>query len=110
MCTIMERNEQVERYLWCIDSTIRQNYVLIKAAHLDVDDVYQNLAIRLIHAVERYRPGPRSMKNYIFKQLHYELLNCKSTRARYGLSAAPYDLRNAVVSLDDVERIHEVTA
>ena len=97
---IEERNKLVASYLWCIDSVIRQNYSLVQAAHLDKDDVYQNLALRLIQAVERYRPGSRSLKGYIFAQLKYELLNCKSARARYGFCSAPYDLRGAIVSLD----------
>lgn len=96
--SIEERNQLVLSYLWCIDSVIRQNYGLLRAAHLDRDDVYQSLAVRLIHAVERYRPGPQSLKGYIFMQLKYELLNCKSAKARYGFCEAPYDLRGAVVS------------
>lgn len=95
-----ERNTLVLSYLWCIDSVIRQNYSLVQAAHLDRDDVYQSLALRLIRAVEQYKPGARSLKGYIFTQLKYELLNCKSARCRYGFSSAPYDLRGAVVSLN----------
>ena len=98
--SVKERNDLVVAYLWCIDCVIRQNYSLVQAAHLDRDDVYQTLAIRLIRAVELYRPGPRSLKGYIFMQLRYELLNCKSSKARYGFRGAPYDLRGAVVSMD----------
>ena len=50
--TIPQRNSLVQEYLWCIDSVIKQNYSLLKAAHLDRDDVYQSLAMRLIRAVE----------------------------------------------------------
>lgn len=98
--SIEERNDLVVAYLWCIDSVIRQNYSVIQAAHLDRDDVYQTLAMRLMRAVELYRPGPKSLKSYIFMQLRYELLNCKSSKARYGFGAAPYDLRGVVVSLE----------
>ena len=97
---IEERNQLVMDYLWCIDTVIHQNYSLVQAAHLDRDDVYQSLALRLIRAVELYRPGSRSLKGYIFSQLKYELLNCKSAKVRYGFSAAPDDLRGAVVSMD----------
>ena len=38
--TIPQRNSLVQEYLWCIDSVIKQNYSLLKAAHLDRDDVY----------------------------------------------------------------------
>lgn len=98
--SIKERNQLVLAYLWCIDCVIRQNYSLVQAAHLDRDDVYQALAVRLIRAVELYRPGARSLKSYIFMQLKYELLNCKSARIRYGFGAAPYNLQGAVVSLE----------
>lgn len=98
--SVKERNDLVVSYLWCIDCVIRQNYSLIQAAHLDRDDVYQTLAIRLIRAVELYRLGTRSLKGYIFMQLKYELLNCKSAKTRYGFRGAPYDLRGAVVSID----------
>ena len=100
MMPVEERNALVLAYLWCIDSVIRQNCSLVQAAHLDRDDVYQSLALRLIRAVERYRPGARSLKGYIFSQLKYELLNCKSAQRRYGFSNAPYDLRGTVVSLE----------
>ena len=102
--SVEERNALVVSYLWCIDSVIRQNYSLIQVAHLERDDVYQTLAVRLIRAVELYKPGPRSLKGYIFMQLKYELLNCKSAKRRYGFSGAPYDLRGAVVSLDALDR------
>ena len=98
--SIEERNELVVSHIDCIDRVMRRNRLLIQAAHLDRDDVYQNLAIRLIHAVERYQPGPMSMKSYITMQLRYELLNCKSAKTMYGFHSAPYDLRNASVSLE----------
>ncbi len=103
--SIEERNKQVEEHLWCIDSVIHQNYCLVQAAHLDRDDVYQALALRLIRAVELYRPGARSLKGYIFMQLKFELLTCKSAKVRYGLCATPYDLRGAVMSLDALEEV-----
>ena len=102
--SVEERNKLVTSYLWCIDCVIRQNYSLVQAAHLVKDDVYQNLALRLIQAVERYRPGSRILKGYIFAQLKYELLTCKSARARYGFCSAPYDLRGAVVPLETLDR------
>ena len=101
ICTIEERNQIVEQYLWCIDTVIHQNYALIAGAHLDRQDVYQALAERLIRAVMRYDPAKgRSMKGYLFDQLEYELLTCGSPRAKYGLTKSPYGLRNAVVSIE----------
>ena len=98
--TLFQRNTIVEQYLWCIDRVIRQNWHLIEAAHLDREDVYQDLAIRLIRAVEGYDPQKGKLVQHIFAQLRYELRSCKSAQRRYGFKEAPYDLRGAVVSLD----------
>ena len=78
--SIAERNRIVEENLHWIGKIIQRNAALMRAAHLDYDDVYQDLAIRLIQ---------------------YEMLNCKDSRRRYGFTAAPRDLRGAVISLDD---------
>lgn len=101
--SISLRNEIVEAHLWCIDTVIRQNYALIEAAHLDRDDVYQNLAVRLIRAIAGYDEQKGVLRQHIFSQLEYELRSCKSAKARYGFTQAPYDLREVVVSIDAME-------
>ncbi len=101
--TVSQRNALVENYLWCIDSVIRQNKTLVIGAHLDREDVYQSLALRLIQTVKRYDPSKgRSLKGYIFDQLKYELLSCCSPQAKYGFRDAPYHLYDAVVSMDSL--------
>ena len=54
--TIAQRNALVEKYLWCIDTVIRKNRPLMRAAQLEYDDVYQQLALRLIKAVAGFDP------------------------------------------------------
>lgn len=104
--TIPQRNSLVQEYLWCIDSVIEQNYSLLKAAHLDRDDVYQSLALRLIRAVELYDPhmkNGRSLVNYIFMSLRYEMRDCSSAQAQYGFCGAPHYLPNAVIPISALE-------
>ena len=104
--TIPQRNSLVQEYLWCIDSVIEQNYSLFKAAHLDRDDVYQSLALRLIRAVELYDPhmkNGRSLVNYIFMSLRYEMRSCSSAQAQYGFCGAPHYLPNAVIPISALE-------
>lgn len=101
--TVQERNDLVEQYLWCIDTVIHQNRLLLELAHLDHDDVYQDLAMRLIRAVAGFDPQKGQLKQHIFCQLEYELLTCKSAWKRYGFTDAPYDLRGAVVSVEALE-------
>lgn len=90
----------MEEHLSCIDEVIRRNRALIRAAHLDRDDVYQELAIRLIRCVENFDPDKGQLKKYIKAQLQCELLNCKGSRQQYGLTHTPHDLRGAVISLN----------
>ena len=54
--TISQRNAIVENHLWCIKAVMKQNRALIRAAKLDTDDVYQQLALRLIRAVMSFDP------------------------------------------------------
>ena len=99
--TIKKRNRIVEEYLWCIDRVIRQNWHLIEAAHLDRDDVYQDLAIRLIRAVAGYDPKKGKLEQHILSQApHTNFSTGKSAQKRYGFKDAPYDLRGVVISLD----------
>ena len=71
------RNRIVEEHLHCINTVIWQNWSLIQAARLERDDVYQQLAIRLIRCVDTYDPSKGPLKKRIYAQLKYELLNCK---------------------------------
>lgn len=98
--SIAERNRIVEEHLPCIDKVIRRNRALMRAAHLDYDDVYQQLALRLIRAVAGFDPEKGTLEQHINAQLQYEILNCKGSRSRYGFTGAPYDLRGQVISLN----------
>ena len=98
--SLAERNRIVEENLYRIKNTIRRNRALMKAARLDYDDVYQQLAIRLIRCVEGFDPEKGELGQHINAQLQYELLNCKDSRTLYGFTGAPRDLRGAVISLD----------
>ena len=71
--TISQRNAIVEDHLWCIKAVMKQNRALIRAAKLDTDDVYQELALRLIRAVMSYDPAKEDLEKHIFSQLRAEL-------------------------------------
>lgn len=98
--SLAERNRIVEENLYRIKNTIRRNRALMKSARLDYDDVYQQLAIRLIRYVEGFDPEKGELGQHINAQLQYELLNCKDSRTLYGFTCAPRDLQGAVISLD----------
>lgn len=95
------RNLIVEQNLNLIDKVMRRNAALIYAAHMDWDDVYQQLALRLIRAVETFDPEKGELKAHLYSQLHYELLTCKNSYRQYGITGAPRDSRQCrVVSMD----------
>ena len=98
---LTQRNALVEKHLWCIDTVIRKNRPLMRAAQLEYDDVYQQLALRLIKAVAGFDPQKGTLQQHIFAQLKYELLNCKSACRLCGLTGAPKEYRKRdMVSLD----------
>lgn len=99
--TTQERNNLVETHLGAIWWTINKNRRLISAAGLDDEDVFQQLAVRMIRAVENYDPDKgKNLEQHIFAQLQYEVLSCKDAAKLYGMKGAPYGARNLTVSLD----------
>ena len=99
--TISQRNAIVENHLWCIKAVMKQNHALIRAAKLDTDDVYQQLALRLIKAVAGYDPEKGRLEQHIFAQLKYELLSCKSAYQLCGMTGAPHSFRKShIISID----------
>ena len=75
--SVAQRNAIVVEHLWCINAVIRQNRALMRTAGLDYDDVYQQLAIRLIRAVAGFDPDKGKLEQHIFAQLS---LNCSTVR------------------------------
>lgn len=101
--TIAQRNAIVEEHLPCILSVMRRNRELIRAARLEWEDVYQQLALRLIRAVDSFDPTKGTLRQHIYAQLRFELLSCKTLHRLYGLTAAPPSLRQgAFVSYEAI--------
>lgn len=99
--TPQERNALVEAHLGCIWWTINKNRTLIRATGLDDEDVFQQLAIRMIRAVENFDPEKgKDLEQHIFAQLQYEVLSCKDAAKLYGLKGTPYGARDLTVSLE----------
>ena len=99
--SIAQRNAIVEANLWCIDSVIRQNRPLMSAARLEYDDVYQQLALRLIKPEAGYDPEKGRLEQHIFAQLKYELLSCRSAYRLCGMTGTPHSFRKShIISID----------
>lgn len=90
--TISQRNAIVENHLWCVKTVMKQNRAIIRAAKLDTDDVYQQLALRLIRAVMSYDPEKSNLEQHIFAQLRMEL---QKTAHSSVISLDAYRMRDA---------------
>lgn len=102
--SIAQRNSLVDKHLWCIDYVIGKNHYIYKAAKMEYDDVYQQLAIRLIKAVAGYNPSKSTLTRHILAQLKYELLNLKNARDICGITNVPSNFdRNNVISMSDFD-------
>ena len=71
--SVAERNRIVEEQLCCIDKVLHRYRNLLQAARLEHDDLYQDLAIRLILAVDSYHTEVGPLRTYLMGQLEQEL-------------------------------------
>ena len=78
--TVAERNRIVEEQIDCIDKVLYRHRHLLLAARLEYEDLYQDLAIRLILAVDSYHPEAGPLRPYLCDQLREELLAHREIR------------------------------
>lgn len=100
--SIAQRNAIVEANLCKIEKIMREKATLIQKARLDEDDVFQQMVLRLIHAVETYDPDRGDLDTHITAQLRYELLEMRKpgglmdrasvTEILRGRKVIPFDL------------------
>ena len=101
--SIATRNAIVEAHLHCIDEVIYRNRMLIRAARMDRDDVYQQLALRLIRAVETFDPEKGTLEQHIYAQLQYEFLNCKRLCRLHGITGLTQNYRGCeIISFESI--------
>ena len=109
------RKTQTGEAYACVRATaymprIEKNRALIEAAHLDRDDVFQDLSIRLIRAVGSYDPDKGTLKQHIFSQLRYELRSCAAPCRPTGITDAPRDFRKSgIASLEACASVEYAT-
>lgn len=104
--TVEQRNEifmELERPIWCV---INQNRHVLTALHADLDDVYQDLALCAIRAIDRYDPSrsTASVKTFAMKNVEAHIKRSFAYFRCRGLGgAAARDLESGVVtSLDSM--------
>jgi len=98
--TVEQRNKifmELERSIWCV---INKNRRILTALHADLDDVYQDLALCAIRAIDRYNPNKSTASVETFAMRNVEAHIKKSFayfRCRGLSGAAARNLESGVV-------------
>lgn len=70
-----------------IRAVIRKNYQKLRAVHTDFDDLYQELALCVLQAIDRYQPeGPASLKTFVSRNAEFRVKHWIAKSTMHGLS------------------------
>ena len=101
----MRRNMIFEANKKKIDRIIRRNAPLLIALRLEPEDVYQELAIAALQAIESFDPmRSESLEAHIWMQLQYAILTIKRRYKHHGITAMerPYPVMLSVELAEDL--------
>ncbi len=100
----IERNDIFMDNVGMIRRVMRRNWALICAMRLDWDDVYQELAMAALNAIETFDPArSECIQAHIWMKLQYAVLTIKRQHRPCGLTGLGNQQRPVVVSLDQSE-------
>lgn len=86
-----ERDKVFEEHQYIIRACIKRNLPLIKALYLEIEDVAQDLSLRMLNAIERYdssRERCSSLSTFLYSELQYEILNMSRRHRPAGIAGA----------------------
>ena len=107
----IERNEIFMDNEGMIRRAMRRNWALICAMRLDWDDVYQELAMAALSAIETFDPTrSECIQAHIWMKLQYAVLDIKRQYRPCGLTCFSKQQRPVVVSLDQNEGLERFLA
>jgi len=88
--TIEDRNYLFEEKAYLINSAMNTCHSLVLACGMEDADVYQELSLRILEAIEQYDPAKCSdMDAYLMLQLENKLLDMKACSKLAGITDAP---------------------
>lgn len=84
------RNSLFGEKEYMINQTMRIHKVLLMACRMNAEDIYQELAVTLLEALDRYDQSKcANMDAYLMLRLRYKLLHMKDGSKLYGIPQAP---------------------
>lgn len=102
-----ERNRLFEEKVPLIDQVVKKHRNKIAISGLSKEDVWQELALKMLCLLDGYDPGRcPNLDAYLVQQLTYELLRLTVPSERYGIPQAPRKKNFRVISLDARDSSH----
>ena len=88
----MTRNHIFMENIDLINRTLRRHRLLLYALHLELDDVYQELAIAALQAIDTYDDRRcDSITVHIWAKLQYAVLTIKRRNKPHGIMSCPWN-------------------
>lgn len=96
-----ERNQLLEKYMDLPGYIIRQNWTLVVATGMDVEDVRQELLLRGLQAIETYDPDAgASMRTHLNIAMRYHLMKLARAASGRGMTHVPRGVRVTMCSVE----------
>lgn len=88
--TMEDRNYLFEEKEYLVNVTMNKHHRLLRACRMEDDDVYQELSLRLLEALDKYDAAKcPNIDAYLTLQLRYRLLNMRACGKLTGIPGAP---------------------
>lgn len=100
-----ERNELLKEVMDLPGYIIRENWPLVVATHMEVEDVKQELLLRALQAIETYDPSAgASLRHHVNIAMRYHLIKLAHAASNRGMTHVPRGVR---VTFCSVEAMYE---
>lgn len=98
---IKKRNELLEEFMDLPGYIIRDNWPLVAATRMEVEDLKQELLLRAMQAIETYNPdGGASLRSHLNIAMQYHLMRLAKAASAKGMTHVPKGVRITFCSLD----------
>lgn len=89
MLDAIQRNDLLTENLWWVRTIISKNMLLIQALRLDYDDVFQDLCMVALKAIDNFDPAKSvSIATHVMSRMQYEVKNLKHRYIPHGMTAS----------------------
>lgn len=99
--SIHERNELLKEFMELPGYIIRDNWPLVAATHMEIEDLTQELLLRALLAIETYDPNAgASLRTHVNIAMKYHLMKLARDAAARGMTDVPKGVRITFCSVE----------